>query len=288
MSFDHEWYRALKGALVNVTEADRKALRAIWNYPGIPVEALAEKVGHKPGSGINLTIGNRIAKTKLWSRMPKRIKSRNMQRGGKPFYSGVLVRLTTVEDRDRRRLFCFDFHDEAVRALQELKIISLKRGPRSTAYKLVGDLDDSAIVIAQNAPAETKRVLRSIIARRGQNEFRKALLQAYGGTCAVTGCSEVAVLEAVHIREFIRKGRYELGNGLLLRADWHTLFDLKMWAIEPKTLQIRIASKISDSDYAKFHGRRIRLPTDPKCAPEQSALEYRYRLFRDGWLAKAS
>lgn len=51
-----------------------------------------------------------------------RIRSQNEQQiGDLPFYSGVLVKLTTVVDPKQRRLVCFDLHDEAVEALQDLK-----------------------------------------------------------------------------------------------------------------------------------------------------------------------
>jgi hypothetical protein len=280
MPFDREWYLALKGAFAGLTESDRRAIRLVWGYPGVPVYYLPEKVGKKRAGTVWLAIGDRIAKTKLWRRMPRRIRSQNQQFGYLPFYSGVLVKLTTVVNRQQRRLVCFDLHDEAVKALQELKIISLNRRRRSTDYTRVDDLDDGAISILQNAPAEKQRILRSIIARRGQNEFRKELLQAYEGACAVTGCSEMQVLEAAHIRHFSNRGRYEIGNGLLLRADWHTLFDLEMWAIHPRTLRIELSSKISDSNYTRFAGRQIKIPRDPKCAPSRVDLKNRYRAFR--------
>jgi putative restriction endonuclease len=191
-----------------------------------------------------------------------------------------LVKLTTVVDGNNRRLVCFDLHDEAVKALQELHLISRRRRPRSTNYKPVEDLDEHSIYISKSLPAETKRALRSIIARRGQVEFRRGLLQAYGGRCAVTGCAEVQVLEAAHIRNFSRRGRYEVGNGILLRADWHTLFDLGMWAIHPKTHRIIVSTDLRDSSYSKLEGRRISLPQDPKCAPSDLELDRRYRDFK--------
>jgi len=44
-----------------------------------------------------------------------------------------------------------------------------------------------------------ERVLASIVRRRGQAEFRKKLLAAYRGRCAVSGCDVEDVLEAAHI-----------------------------------------------------------------------------------------
>ena len=280
MMFDKGWYHALKEAFKGLAESDRQAIELVWNYPGVPVFHLPARIGRKPGGSVWLAIGDRIAKKRLWSRVPRRIRSQNERPGYLPFYSGVLVKLTTVVDGNNRRLVCFDLHDEAVKALQELNLISRRRRPRSTNYKPVEDLDEHSIYISKSLPAETKRALRSIIARRGQVEFRRGLLQAYGGRCAVTGCAEVQVLEAAHIRNFSRRGRYEVGNGILLRADWHTLFDLGKWAIHPKTHRIIVSADLRDSSYSKLEGRRISLPQDPKCAPSDLELDRRYRDFK--------
>lgn len=71
-------------------------------------------------------------------------------------------------------------------------------------------------------------VLSSIKVRRGQPKFRKLLLEAFAGQCAVTGCAIEDVLEAAHIIPHTEKVNYSVSNGLLLRADVHTLFDLNL------------------------------------------------------------
>jgi predicted restriction endonuclease len=74
-------------------------------------------------------------------------------------------------------------------------------------------------------------------------------------------------LEAAHIIGFRKKGRYEASNGLLLRADWHTLFDLGLWAINPKGFRVELSANITDKEYRKFHGRGIRIPVDTDTLP---------------------
>lgn len=71
------------------------------------------------------------------------------------------------------------------------------------------------------------KMLRAIRVRRGQPKFRADLLAAYGGRCAVTGCDVAEALEAAHITPYGDGGTYEVSNGLLLRADLHTLLDSK-------------------------------------------------------------
>jgi hypothetical protein len=56
-------------------------------------------------------------------------------------------------------------------------------------------------------------------------EFRAALMKAYRGRCAISGCDVSHVLQAAHIDPVARGGRDDIGNGLLPRADLHNLFD---------------------------------------------------------------
>lgn len=46
---------------------------------------------------------------------------------------------------------------------------------------------------------ERERAMHAICIRRGQQDFRDALLAAYGGRCAITDCDIEDVLEAAHI-----------------------------------------------------------------------------------------
>ncbi len=71
---------------------------------------------------------------------------------------------------------------------------------------------------------ERERKLREIVERRGQPDFRKKLIVAYGGRCAVTSCDAPAALEAAHIIPSAGPQSHHVTNGLLLRADIHTSF----------------------------------------------------------------
>ena len=50
-----------------------------------------------------------------------------------------------------------------------------------------------------------KKVLAEVVCRQGQPKFRQALIDAYEGKCAVTGCDVEAVLEAAHIVSYSGK-----------------------------------------------------------------------------------
>ena len=97
-----------------------------------------------------------------------------------------------------------------------------------------------------------KRTLASIVQRQGQGLFRRRLLEAYGRRCAITGCATEAVLEAVHITPYLGKATNPLSNGLLLRSDLHTLFDLGLIGVAPSTFALVLSQSLRNGDYAQY------------------------------------
>ncbi len=121
--------------------------------------------------------------------------------------------------------------------------------------------------------------LASIKTRRGQLQFRAALMQAYGGACAVTGCQDEPVLEAAHIVPHAVAEEYRPSNGLLLRADVHALFDLQLISANPGPGTIVVASNLGPT-YRAFHGLPLRLPTGLAEYPDHLALMRHYQAWR--------
>jgi hypothetical protein len=101
-----------------------------------------------------------------------------------------------------------------------------------------------------------EKVLQSIKTRQGQPAFRKALLDAFHGTCCVTGCKVEALLEAAHIIPHSTETNYSVFNGLLLRSDIHTLFDLELFCITESGV-VKIDSSLKNSEYFQYDGDRI-------------------------------
>ena len=126
----------------------------------------------------------------------------------------------------------------------------------------------------RNAIDARERILAQIVRRRGQREFREKLLAAYEGRCAITGCDLVEVLEAAHIVSYRGPDTNDVQNGLLLRADFHTLFDLGLIAVEPESLKVVLAPSISGTSYRDFAGVRVRLPSNPCHRPSSAALNF--------------
>lgn len=120
------------------------------------------------------------------------------------------------------------------------------------------------------------RTLASIVRRRGQPQFRKELLKAYQGRCAITACSLQQVLEAAHIHPYLGDATNVVSNGLLLRADVHTLFDLGLLWINPADLRIEISEVLRDSEYISIEGRSLYIPENEAERPSRPALEFRF------------
>ena len=116
------------------------------------------------------------------------------------------------------------------------------------------------------------RATRQIVARRGQPKFRAGLLDAYAGRCAITGTDAAAVLEAAHIRPYRGPESNALPNGILLRADIHTLFDLALLAIDPASQKVAISKTLVSSTYAELDGKPLSVPASEAARPSNGAL----------------
>jgi predicted restriction endonuclease len=113
---------------------------------------------------------------------------------------------------------------------------------------------------------DRKRQERAIAIRLGQRGFRARLVAAYAGRCAVTGYSALAALEAAHIAPYRGEHSHDVRNGLLLRADIHTLFDLKLLTVTPDWI-IHVSQELSDSEYWSLDGKRMAVVPSHEDAP---------------------
>ena len=114
------------------------------------------------------------------------------------------------------------------------------------------------------------RVIASVVRRRGQPEFRRALIEAYGGRCAISGCDAEATLEACHVRPYMGPQTNTLSNGLLLRADLHTLFDLGLLAVDTASMTAIVAPELRGTTYGELAGKSVSVP---KVMPGESNVE---------------
>ena len=124
------------------------------------------------------------------------------------------------------------------------------------------------------------RIVRQIVARRGQAGFRAGLLEAYRGRCAVTGFDAAPALEGAHLRPYRGPDSNHVTNGLLLRADIHTLFDLGLLAIDPVTRIITVSKLLAGTQYEFLSGSQLAEPVEVWQHPNQEALEIIWQRFR--------
>ncbi|GEM_PF-1604220 len=132
---------------------------------------------------------------------------------------------------------------------------------------------------ADNLEDARRRVTSSIVQRQGQSEFRRKLLTAYGSKCSITDCNVEAAIEAAHIIPYLGTATNHPTNGLPLRADIHTLFDLHLLSIRPDTYEVVLAPELLESCYREFAGRKLTLPENERTFPDQAALTQHYKLF---------
>jgi HNH endonuclease len=148
--------------------------------------------------------------------------------------------------------------------------------PRSDALPdleqtVQAELEDSGSFSPSDVTDARLKIMAAIVQRRGQRAFREALMRAYGGRCAITGCSIGEILEAAHIYPYRGDATNHVTNGLLLRSDLHTLFDCGLIAID-EAEEVLIAEELGGSEYERYRGTRLQLPDNPSSRPSGDAL----------------
>ncbi|MGW3895699.1 HNH endonuclease [Micromonospora profundi] len=127
---------------------------------------------------------------------------------------------------------------------------------------------------SEPSPGEDTRLrtLRAIVQRQGQHAFRQRLLGAYGGRCAVTSERAAQVLKGVCCTDgYMGPHSNLVNNGLLIRADLHTLFDLHLIGVD-RDGKLVVSEGLVGSFYADFHGKRLSLPSRAQDQPSKRRL----------------
>lgn len=125
---------------------------------------------------------------------------------------------------------------------------------------------------------QQKLVLR--VQRIRQDKFRKSLIDAYGGRCAITGTNVPEVLQAAHIEPYRGSRSQKVENGILLRADIHLLYDSRLISITPCSHKVTLHPRLKRSDYSHLSQKQIAVPADPRLKPNDLYLANQYKLFQ--------
>lgn len=131
---------------------------------------------------------------------------------------------------------------------------------------------------------ERERAKVAIALRRGQSTFRNSLLDAYRRRCAITGWAVVEVLEAAHISPYRGQHTNRVQNGLLLRSDLHTLFDLHLLTVSGDDLRVQVAPGLREGPYGEHHDVALRRTSSPDLTPNRELLR-RHNQACQAWYA---
>lgn len=137
-------------------------------------------------------------------------------------------------------------------------------------------------IVREPVPIEKYGAPTTIRPRIGQSSFRVLVTDAYQRRCAITGEHTLVALEAAHIVPYSGEGSHDVRNGLLLRADFHRLFDFGLVSVTPD-LRIRVSPRIRDT---WFNGKVYYdldtkplsvVPTSPSMRPDPDRLNWHFK-----------
>lgn len=115
----------------------------------------------------------------------------------------------------------------------EIFLITFRLDPPVKAPPLPSDVAPFALL----EPRRTST--RSAETRLGQQRFQFNVLKRYGPRCAVCDMGILDVLDAAHLVSKRERGTDDPRNGLVLCALHHRAYDAGLFAIEPRSLNVR-------------------------------------------------
>ncbi len=205
-------------------------------------------------------------------------------------YARGRVDFVTSRGNDRDALFktkvqsnvFFQPYDSTAHGVWDLKLqngrvepVLIEESEGEKAYANARQKEDR---VAEVDPVDSEtdartRTMQAIVVREGRTRFRDQLFEAYGGVCAMTGCKVKEILEAAHIVPYRGVHTDRTDNGLLLRADIHTLFDKGLLWVDD-AFDIHISDKLSGSEYQTLQGQKIKMPTAKADRPKAEHLAH--------------
>lgn len=129
--------------------------------------------------------------------------------------------------------------------------------------------DEPEIVVQGAVLAPGQDVLTQTTRRVGHDGFREALVQYWGGACAISGMAHTALLRASHIKPWAASTPEEqtsLFNGLLLAPQWDAAFDRGLMTLDASG-KVLLSEQLSTADAELLGmeaGMRLRKPLQPQ------------------------
>ncbi|MHA6332670.1 HNH endonuclease [Qipengyuania sp. CAU 1752] len=166
--------------------------------------------------------------------------------------------------------------------MRMLRPTAIEAGYAANMVELAEQAEQVPPFVPDDEEDGRRKVLREVAVRQGQAKFRDDLVQAYSGTCAVSGCAVAPTLQAAHVAPYNGPKSNHVSNGILLRADIHTLFDLGLLKIDPETRAVSVVASLVETEYAKYAGHVIADPAKPSQRPSKLALAKKLEKFPAG------
>jgi putative restriction endonuclease len=153
--------------------------------------------------------------------------------------------------------------------------------PQAMSLWSAVEMAKSANMVRESLDQDRGRFGRPFLmqARLGQGSFRTLVIDAYHRRCALTGESTLPALEAAHIQPYANNGPHAINNGLLLRSDFHKLFDAGLITIDSDR-KIRISGRIKNQyfngkAYYRLDGQELAgMPDDSRDHPDPAFLRW--------------
>ncbi|WP_226657618.1 HNH endonuclease [Pseudalkalibacillus hwajinpoensis] len=141
----------------------------------------------------------------------------------------------------------------------------------------------SPFKLIDESKKEANNSTTEVIKRTKQEKFRDDIMLNYEEKCCVTGESIVNILESAHIQRYINEYSHHQQNGLLLRVDFHRLFDKGLITITPDYVLL-VSNNINSKYYQSYNGIKIRLPVIKNYYPSKVALKHHNDKFIDNFV----
>lgn len=121
------------------------------------------------------------------------------------------------------------------------------------------------------------------------SQYKTTLLSIYNRRCAVTGCTMVPALEVAHIKTMYDERFVDYDNGIILRADIHSLFSKGLMTFCYKgrnKIVVKLSNKmiLENAPYSEFDGVELKLPDDRKFWPNKEYLQWHNTIRFENWL----
>ena len=143
---------------------------------------------------------------------------------------------------------------------------------------LKNELVDEGWFDPENIEDARNKINKFLAIRQGQTRFRNQLLEIYKFKCCMTNCDVPAALEACHIYPYMGPKTNHIQNGIILRADLHTLYDKGLIYIDEKYI-VHLTEKLKiSSQYNFLDGEQLKnLPRNKEDRPSKDAIKYKLK-----------